>query len=456
MSTNIDSIDPNLKSHHYYEPFTATIAGFIVPMLTGLLSACSSGLIIYIIFRSQQKLSTTYHRIMTFMSLFDIISSLFIALGTVMVPSDNVYKFAGPMLGNKFTCQVQGWFILFSIAGANALNVCLSWYFVCKLAFQIGTQTISKYIEPIMYAYTVGLACFISSFYLVKDLIHSNAYDSFCVFVPYPESCDEDKWYDWNYCTWKDGDIEKYFKYANVAYIMILVHFVLIVIGMSIILWTLHREKQEMRDLIQRDDQQMSTAEGNETEENSKEIAMSELRHSNVLILQALMYIGAFFLTWVLNVLSGELNIASMETDAINSVLFPLQGLWNLLIFLYDKSYLIRQVSSDNLGFWQAVKKIVTAPAVIPVFSLTNIEITVRDEPETLSQEPYDIDHKMNSAYEEASNARIALSVSGPFAGPSSVDVSLTNISQVAGTGHPPTWNLPSDRNTVYYNSNNK
>jgi hypothetical protein len=107
-----------------------------------------------------------------------------------------------------------------------------------------------------MYAYTVGLACFIPSFYLVKDLIHSNAYDCFCVFVPYPESCDEDKWYDWNYCTWKDGDIEKYFKYANVAYMIILVHFVLIVIGMSIILWTLHREKQKMRNLIQLDDQQ--------------------------------------------------------------------------------------------------------------------------------------------------------------------------------------------------------
>jgi hypothetical protein len=301
-----------------------------------------------------------------------------------------------------------------------------------------------------MYAYTVGLACFIPSFYLVKDLIHSNAYDCFCVFVPYPESCDEDKWYDWNYCTWKDGDIEKYFKYANVAYVMILVHFVLIVIGMSIILWTLHREKQEMRNLIQLDDQQMPTAEGNDTEENSKEITMSELQHSNVLILQALMYIGAFFLTWVLNVLSGELNIASMETDAINSVLFPLQGLWNLLIFLYDKSYLIRQVSSDNLGFWQAVKKLVTAPAEIPVFSLTNIELAVvRDEPETLSQEPCDIDHKMNSAYDEASNARIALSVSG-------LDVSLANISQMAGTCHPPNSEYCNKRYTVYYDSNIK
>lgn len=379
-----------LELYHFYKPFTANIAGFIVPMVTGTLSAFSSGLIIYIILRSHQKLTSTYHRIMTFMSAFDIISSLFIALGTIMVPSDSIYEFAGPMLGNDITCKVQGWLIMFGLSGANALNACLSWYFVCILAFQICTETISKYIEPIMYIYILIIASFVPTIYLATDLIHSNAYDCFCVYVPYPESCDEDKWYDWNYCTWKDGDIEKYFKYSNVAFVMIVAHFVLIVIGMSIILWTMRKKKQEIRHLInkekednkQKDPQVLSASEKEEEEKHRKETTMSELQHSNVLILQALMYIGAYFLTWIFNVLSVELSISSMEIDAINSVLFPLQGFWNLLIFLYDKSYLIRQESCDNLSFWQAIMKIITAPTEIPVISLTNIEIITRVEPE--------------------------------------------------------------------------
>ena len=75
------------------KPFTVTLAGFIVPMFTGLLSACSSGLIIYIISKSPQKLSTTHHRIMAFMSVFDVIASIFIALGTIMMPTDIVFDF---------------------------------------------------------------------------------------------------------------------------------------------------------------------------------------------------------------------------------------------------------------------------------------------------------------------------------------------------------------------------
>ena len=408
----------DLKSLHYYKPFTATLAGFIVPLITGIISACSSGLIVYIVLRSQEKLGTTYHRIMAFMSFFDIVSSIFIALGTIMVPSDNIFKFAGPMLGNDTTCKIQGWFILFAFAGGTSLNVSLSWYFVCKFAFKMSVHHIAKYIEPIMYTYTVALVFFVPSLYLAMDLIHSNAYDCFCSFVPYPESCDEEQWYDWGKCTWEDGDVEKYFKYANVAYFVIVSHFVLIVFGMSIILWTLHKKKQEICDLMDAENETIEQVDRQADGENGRKMAMGNLHHSRVLIFQALMYIVAFFLTWILNFLSGELNIASMETDAINSVLFPLQGLWNLLIFLYDKSYLIRQESQDSLSFWQATKKIATSPAEVPVFSVTNIEEIV--------SKPSAQDDVIFDVYDEASNLRMGFSVVDS----SVVDSSVLNLSR--------------------------
>ena len=182
MSNNTDSMDQKLESFYFYKPFASTLAGFIVPMVTGILSACSSGLIIYIILRSQQKLTTTYHRIMAFMSAFDIISSIFIALGTIMMPSDTMYKFAGPLLGNKVTCQIQGWFIVFGIGGGTSLNACLTWYFVCSIAFEMKAKHIRKYIEPCMYIYTFVIALFGPSIYLSKDLPNPNAYDTFCMY----------------------------------------------------------------------------------------------------------------------------------------------------------------------------------------------------------------------------------------------------------------------------------
>ena len=145
---------------------------------------------------------------------------------------------------------------------------------------------------------------------------------------------------------------------------------------------------------------------------------MGNLQHSRVLIFQALMYIVAFFLTLILNVLSAELNISSIETDAINSVLFPLQGLWNLLIFLYDKSYLIRQESQDSLSFWQATKKIATSPAEVPVFSVTIIEEIVSK----LSAQ----DDSINDLYDEVSNLRMGFSLVDS----SVVDSSVLNLSR--------------------------
>ena len=97
-----------------------------------------------------------------------------------------------------------------------------------------------------MYAYTGFLSFFLPSFYLSKDLLNPNAYDNFCTIVPYPESCEDGKWYDWNDCTWSEGDLNKYLKYIDLASVIITVQFSLIVSGMSIILYTVLKNRKEI------------------------------------------------------------------------------------------------------------------------------------------------------------------------------------------------------------------
>lgn len=159
---------------------------------------------------------------------------------------------------------------------------------------------------------------------------------------------------------------------------------------MSIILWIVKKNNREILTLMSNEsssngndeDQQrevpLPDIELNHDENAKREQTMNDLKHSRVLIFQALMYIFAFFLTWILNVLSGGLNITNITMDAINSVLFPLQGFWNLLIFLYDKSYLIRQESKDEeISFWQMIKRVITTPEKNSTFSVTNISAVV-------------------------------------------------------------------------------
>ena len=397
------------------KPFTMTTAGFITPMITGLLSASSSGLILYIISRSQQKLSTTYHRIMALMSFFDICSSLFIALGTIMMPTDNVFPFAGPMLGNQASCSAQGWLIIFGYVGAAAMNACLAWYFVCRIALKIDFVKVRKRIEPIMYIYTMILSLFAPSFYLSKDLLNSTPYDSFCTIAPHAELCWGSNGYNWNLCQWSKADIHEFDRYVKVAVFILLTQFILILACMSIILWTVCRNHKEIRALTIEDNQHMNSYPtfeidieeypsspddgGHDVELDIDKVQqMNQLRYSRVLIFQALMYIGAYMLTWSWNFLSAQLYISSFVLDAVNCVLFPLQGFWNLSIFLYDKVYLIRQ-SKCRTSFFQDVKQILVSPRDTPIvvlYNLSTVVIEPRDE-NIVEEEPEKPDADLSS-----------------------------------------------------------
>ena len=94
------------------------------------------------------------------------------------------------------------------------------------------------------------------------------------------------------------------------------------------------------------------------------------------------MYIDACILTWIFTHLSAAFDIDSIELDAIDSVLFPLQGFWNLLIFLYDKTFILRQ-SGSHVSFVDAANQVVGSPSkeqsvlfynLSEVFEESNIE----------------------------------------------------------------------------------
>ena len=77
--------------------FALTMASVVIPV--DIRRFFRSNHLYIIVLSSTQKLSTTYHRIMTFVSLCDIIASVCMALATIPMPTDNVvYTFDGPMV----------------------------------------------------------------------------------------------------------------------------------------------------------------------------------------------------------------------------------------------------------------------------------------------------------------------------------------------------------------------
>ena len=75
-------------SFQLQELFPMSQAGIILTAISGVLSTICSMITLNIIRLSNQRLTTTHHRIMAFMSVFDIMASVCMALTTLPMPSD--------------------------------------------------------------------------------------------------------------------------------------------------------------------------------------------------------------------------------------------------------------------------------------------------------------------------------------------------------------------------------
>ena len=367
-----------------------TWTGFSLTMASGIISATSSALIIYVILRSMQKLSTTYHRIMTFMSLCDLIQSVCMALGTIPMPKDSIYKFDGPMLGTLSTCTAQAYIVFWGLTTGMFLNLFLSWYYVCDITFKIKPETIQRRLEPIFYILAASYGIFVPTFFLHQDLLNEYPFAPFCLLAPYPFDCNEIEGTIYEGLLECDsgpsGPIGKLFRIFSV---IIGLKFVGIAVAMLIIIYTaLQNERQARKE------EKETSAEDNELDASDAEqfeVLMSlpqtantsvmdngkpinRFRYNRVIVIQALLYILAFFMTYVFVHLS-QLNGNYADDTVLHklSILFlGLQGFWNMIIFLHQKTYLVLKYD-ENANFWKALKTVLVAPNDVPAVYICNI-----------------------------------------------------------------------------------
>jgi hypothetical protein len=333
--------------------FTMTRAATILTCTTGILSFLSSLFILNIVRMSNQKLTTTYHRIMAFMSVFDMMASVSMALTTLPMPSDDMLRFDGPMLGNHLTCQTQGYFVVLGLIGGMSLYMCLSWYFVCRITLRMDLFKIRKRFEPAIYIYATVLAFFLSSYMLSNDLINVIPRASFCVIGPMRTNCTYTADGEYYSCEVQKSTV----PFEQIKFFILGLNIVMILVAMMIIIWTILRKNRDIKRVM--DENRL---------QSDYELDTSELRYSRVLVIQALMYIFAFIMTWFFTFTSNVIDEDQPLPKVIlvlKSIFFPMQGFWNLIIFVYDKAYLVYQ-SDTYEGFWKTITIILFHPAKAP------------------------------------------------------------------------------------------
>lgn len=278
------------------------------------ISAIASFLIVYTIFKSKKKTSDTLNRLLLGMSVSDIISSISIALGTIPVPRDTESFIYNMPYGNQMSCNVQGFSILVfsTMVPLYVTNLCV--YYVAIIKFNVSADTMSRWIEPVLHIFSVAFCFVYGSVSLVKGYI--NPLPPYCYFAVYPNNCIANPDVE---CIRGSKEIMTFLGYFLL--IRVSFSFLVILCSMGIIFFFVKKQEREISE---------------------KFPTMREQgKHTQSVKYQALGYITAYSLSFFFPFVSAILLVEGKPTNSFVSicslVLYPLQGLFNFIVFIHPR-----------------------------------------------------------------------------------------------------------------------
>ena len=374
--------DPTLNAL-LHDTFYFSRAGYLIPISTGLISLISSFIIVYVIVKSGQN--TSYHRIMLLMSISDITSSLAVSLTTLPMPTDVIYPFEGPTVGTTTTCTMQGLANFIGTLMAFFMACNLNIYYLFIIRFKMCEQRFKKSYGPILLSISTLLVLGLASFFFKLNLFNPSPYEPFCHVAYYPFSCmkntDED-------CIRGDTSFDGFEMFQTGFLCSIVFGLLFIVCTMAIIMSTfletarnhlIHgtlpstlrlKTKRTARELGFLSPSTVDPVEKEEAWEEEHDVT-KEFRK------QALMYVGAFFISWIFTSLALYIN--NDFIIILKLVFQPLRGFYNMCIFLYLKIYHLMQRDKD-ISIKNALLVTFRNPTVIPTIMISRISMLHENE----------------------------------------------------------------------------
>eukprot|EP00551_Chaetoceros_affinis_P012770 CAMPEP_0203668240 /NCGR_PEP_ID=MMETSP0090-20130426/4926_1 /ASSEMBLY_ACC=CAM_ASM_001088 /TAXON_ID=426623 /ORGANISM="Chaetoceros affinis, Strain CCMP159" /LENGTH=461 /DNA_ID=CAMNT_0050532635 /DNA_START=337 /DNA_END=1722 /DNA_ORIENTATION=+ len=105
----------------------------------------------------------------------------------------DIVNIQGTRLGNTFTCTLQGFLIRYGYLSSDSyFRLGLSFYYACAIGFEMRIETLTKYIEPLIHTSCISLGLFLS---LPPLFIggYNVSYDAnYCTVAPKPWFCKND------------------------------------------------------------------------------------------------------------------------------------------------------------------------------------------------------------------------------------------------------------------------
>eukprot|EP00979_Chaetoceros_neogracilis_P001736 scaffold308_cov214-Chaetoceros_neogracile.AAC.1 len=382
--------------------FSQTRAGWVIPTVTSIISFCASALIIYIIARSDRnRYTATYHRIMGFMSIADMLSSFAISLTTIPMPKDvnEVYNFDGNSYGTVVTCEIQALTYVLGVRLSAGASICLSVYYLLTIRYHVSHEVITRCVEPTFLVLTLLMVVIPPIFTTFgKQLYNPTPLMSWCVVSEFPQGCSED---DGVGCI--RGEEGATVTARTHIWFQVTALTILHVACLGSIVATAYtRDREQVQtDLLNTDESHQTEPKYEEELQlaSIEEVYAGEVQHQEVkeeddaplqlnhganhiqdtrmIVKHAIMYAVAFIGT---NFLIPQLSPDSTILAILTITFRPFLGFFNALIFISQKVYIIRQADED-LTFCKALNRIIMSPSVVPaiVIELPSRLTTIRN-----------------------------------------------------------------------------
>lgn len=366
--------------------FYFTTAGQIIPSISSIVSLVSSSIMVFLILKSGSGLSSSYHRIMFNLGFWDIVASTAVAFSSLPMPKDTIYPFAGMhMYGTVATCEVQAIIRIVGVVFSVISHIALNTYYVCAIRYNMSESTINNVVLPIIFISLglLGLPPVIVSFQ--NDNINPQPYDFGCSFAPYPIECTDTVNYDVECIRGKASTTT---EFGLILYLITLVFSgITLIITMILVILTSYKLEMEahLQNKIreQKSLQVIRNTSANSDQfimDNVEEIAIAsstnsqpQLMNTIMLLRQGGMYIGAFILTYLFVIISFLVE-DNWTIQILKCIFFPLQGLFNFMIFSYQKVHNVQRAHKEFSKF-QAFKTLFSAPSEVPELFLTKMSM---------------------------------------------------------------------------------
>ena len=302
-------------------------------MIAGSASLLASLTIIWIIWRDRyKKLKVVYHRLLFAISVLDVVISLNFAFSFLAIPEG---MFWGAQ-GNTASCEASG-FLQILYTSQGLYNLGLAVYYLMIIRYGKSQEFVSRFIEPYVHAVSLCLPIGFGCWAIVVDALNPYPFlGSWCGVNAYPQGCAEIGNGD---CI--RGEMASTIKFA---------------LGIGMIFPSLIGVAAIMIMIVCHVRGQRASVTQYDTRPQLDRTVIQTVR-------QAMLYIWASLIPCAVIVTSlfvqGTEQIPRLLLALLTTLILPLQGVFNLIIYVRPRYIALRQRRGDSLSFFTMMQYII-------------------------------------------------------------------------------------------------